>query len=165
MANATTCKMTTSPSIGSQPSGPCTSNSFVGHITVPPNTGNSTTDYTITVTALGAGGSASGTFTFHVLPAPPAITGLAGSTPPPGGGSVTLSATLAHATRCSVASTPALSGTGTFGCTTSLGNGNPLTFEANKTTQPKTYVIKLVVTGPGGTVSKTLTLTQQPASH
>src|SRR4051794_7153001 len=105
VANATTCKLTATPTFTGLPvSLPCSGSSFATTVTVPANPSLTPVSYSFKLTASRAGAtSAISTVVVDVAPTPaPAISSFDASSPslPSTGGSTTLDATVTNAATC-----------------------------------------------------------------
>jgi len=114
-----------------------------GTLTAP---GNTPTNYSFTLLCSGAGGSASGTASVTVSPAPAAVTSFAASPPAISTGqTTTLTWTTSAATSCT-----ASGGTGSDGWGGSVGVSSS-GMAVGPINTAGTYVYSLICTGPGGT--------------
>ncbi len=113
-----------------------------GTLTAP---GNTPTNYSFTLLCSGPGGSASGTASVTVNPAPAGVTNFTASTPITSGQTTTLAWTTSAATSCA-----ASGGTGSDGWSGSVPVASSGT-SVGPINAAGTYVYSLICTGPGGT--------------
>jgi hypothetical protein len=162
VTGAKTCSMTSTPDVGSG-SVPCKDGTFSKDFTIPANSTASPGSYSFNLSASGAGGSADATLTLDQPVAAADPPNVVSMTPSPASltaaaGTVTVSATLARASHCTWTSDPDVGSATSAPCTTSSSHDFSVPANVGKTA--KTYTFEIDVTGPGGTASSSLTMTQ-----
>ena len=167
VTGAKTCSMASTPDLGSGSVG-CKDGTFRKRFTIPADSTNQPANFSFTLSASGAGGSASATLSLQQpVAAAPAVDILSLNASPaslPGAGtpSLTVSATLTGASQCTWTmdgGTPTAPET----CTTSSSH-NFGVIAANPGPGVASHSFELDVTGPGGTASETLTMSQPPVT-
>jgi hypothetical protein len=166
VTGAKTCTIKSTPDIGSG-SVPCNDGTFTKDFTIDPNGSASNKPYSFTLKAVGPGGTASGTLSLTQPVAPTAPVDILSfnaspaSLPGAGTASLTVSATLTGASQCAWSMD---GGAPTTVACTSSSSHNFGVIAANPGPGAASHSFKLDVTGPGGTASETLTMSQPPVT-
>ena len=164
VARATSCTLTPTASLEVPTTVSCSGGSFSHSLTVPVNTSGSTRSYTFELAATGPSGTTSQTITLPQPTQPPYVSDLTiePSSVAADGGKVTIGATIANATSCTLSSSPGLGlDAGSFACNGSLRR--TIGISANTTDNVRMFQISLEVSGPGGQASAVYTVAQRVA--
>lgn len=176
VANATTCKLTVSPTFAGLPvTTSCSGGTFLATVAVPANSTLLAKSYSFKLTASRVGAtSAINTVVVDVAATPaPTIQSFDASPPtlPNTGGTVDLTAAVTDATTCKFTATPTVTG---LPVTQQCAGGTAttsVTLPANPALTPKVYKFTLTVARPGGgslvsaPVSVTIAATPPPAAQ
>jgi len=155
VAHATSCTFSVTPPVKGLPATvSCVSNKVTKKVTLPKNISAVAKSYTFSFKATGPGGSTRAKpLTRKVLAAPSISSFAAGpKTLAPEGGAVTLTALVAHATRCTFSVTPPVKGLPeTVSCVSVAVK--KVSLSENATASTMTYTFFLKASGPGGSTT------------
>jgi hypothetical protein len=157
-----TCKLSSASTIGGLPAtASCTSGSFAKTVSVPGNPTGKARTITLTLSARNSIGKRVTRTTTITQPGAAAPTVALQPTPATltsGGGSLTVKGTITHAKTCQLTSSPSIGSVS--GSCTSGTISKAFSIPANTSSATRSYVFTLKATGPGGVVTRRLTMTQ-----
>ena len=164
--DATHCSLTSKPVVKGLPeSVSCSKGSVSARITLPADSSTKADSYVLTLSATGSG-TKTATVTVTVSAPAPTITGLvvSPSVVASGGGTTTLTAHVTHATSCTLAAKPTITGlTKTVSCTKGTVSV-PITLPANRTSKAISYQFTLTAKSTSTTTAATTATVSAPTA-